>query len=66
MGIANAMHLGIRAAHAIQAAIDGEQHALSYYEEHVEKIFAAYLLNWRATYAMEGRWPNAPFWLRRR
>jgi len=65
MGISNAMHLGIRAARAIHTAIDGEQHSLSSYEEHVGKIFAAYLANWRATYAMEGRWPNAPFWLRR-
>lgn len=66
MGISNAIHLGICAAHAIHAAVHGEQHALSSYEDHVGKIFAAYVPSRRTTYTMEGRWPNAPFWLRRR
>lgn len=59
-GIASALHGGMLAAEAI---LGGEA---SRYLSAMEAMWSGYVAMRRAYYAAETRWPNAPFWRRRR
>ena len=64
-GILNALHTGIRAGKALDAAMRGNISALAEYAEHLEKIYATYLGNRSTYYAYERRWLDKQFWARR-
>ena len=64
-GISTALSTGINAAKSIQDYFEGKPDALKDYADSLEKNFAAYLLNRRAYYAIEKRWPDSIFWRRR-
>jgi flavin-dependent dehydrogenase len=61
-GIANALYSGLQAAKAIIAAQAGERDAPYRYAAHLGDIYAHYRAQQRSFYAMETRWPDAPFW----
>jgi len=64
-GILTALTSGIGAADAIGAALAGDREALPRYAAGVRLDFARYVGGWRHFYAIERRWPEAPFWRRR-
>ena len=64
-GICKALESGIRAAHAIDRALDGETRSLEDYAQWTHDRFGAYLQSRAKYYRAEQRWPDAPFWRRR-
>jgi flavin-dependent dehydrogenase len=65
-GIGAALDGGLRAASVIQAHLSGDGDASHRYAVQMIESFAHYLWMWRAYYTEERRWPDAPFWRRRR
>jgi flavin-dependent dehydrogenase len=65
-GISKGLHMGRLAAASVCAYCRGERETLADYQREVNTAFAQYLDAWRRVYAAEGRWPDAPFWQRRR
>jgi flavin-dependent dehydrogenase len=66
-GIARALDSGIRAAGAIDACLrGGDGEPLMAYARWIAAGFAAYWTTRLGYYDMEHRWPEAPFWQRRR
>ena len=61
-GVVKALRSGIDAAHAIRRHLSGDARALSVYADRVATAYDDYLDKWSAYYAMEQRWPDAPFW----
>lgn len=66
MGILSALRSGAAAARAIAAHLDGDGAALERHAREVAQQFDTYLAERAAVYALECRWPDAPFWQRRR
>jgi flavin-dependent dehydrogenase len=66
VGICRALESGLAAAQAIEARLGGERTALDGYEIWTLQQFGDYLIARAACYTSEPRWPEAPFWLRRR
>ncbi len=64
-GIFNATYSGLRGGVAVAQQIAGESAALKEYEMRMFEIYKAYWTNRASVYAMETRWPNSAFWLRR-
>lgn len=64
-GIARALRSGSEAAQAMDRWLTGDRSAAVQYEMKRDEEFNDYLLRQRDFYAMENRWPNAPFWQRR-
>jgi 2-polyprenyl-6-methoxyphenol hydroxylase-like FAD-dependent oxidoreductase len=64
-GIGSALAGGRRAAHAALAHLGGDPTALPDYAARTVAAYERYLALWRAYYAEERRWPEAPFWRRR-
>lgn len=64
-GIANALYSGLCAARALLAARRGDSAAAPRYDAHMAQIHAVYLEQCAGFYALEKRWPQAPFWRRR-
>lgn len=62
-GLLNACYTGLRGAEAVLA---GSPSALAAYSERVETIYRTYLDHKASFYALEERWPERPFWRRRR
>lgn len=65
-GIANALYTGLAGARATRAVLAGDDAAAASYAAHVAAIHAAYRAQLAQIYALETRWPHAPFWRRRR
>jgi len=65
-GIGSALAAGQRVAAAAEAWLGGEEGTLLEFAAGLETGYASYLQMKRAYYADEGRWPEAPFWRRRR
>ncbi len=65
-GISKALYSGIAAAGYIRDFFEGENDALDCYFEKIKSGFAAYLRTRNQYYGMESRWPDAPFWQKRR
>jgi flavin-dependent dehydrogenase len=65
-GLFNALFTGLAAAEAVDSYLKGNQLSLTQYHHIVRAIFEAYQQKLAATYAAEKRWPDAPFWQRRR
>jgi flavin-dependent dehydrogenase len=66
MGILMALRSGIAAARGIAGHLDGDGDALERHAQEVAQRFDGYLAERAAVYALEHRWPDAPFWQRRR
>ena len=54
------------AADAIRARLGGDETATERYAEGVRRAFDTFLAQRDGFYARERRWPEAPFWARRR
>jgi len=59
-GVMLALEAGTRVARAIAGREDGADYAAW-----VRQAYAWYLAQWLGYYALERRWPTAPFWRRR-
>jgi flavin-dependent dehydrogenase len=64
-GILVAMETGLDGARAAAQALNGDRDALAAAEARRETGWLGYLGERRRYYAMERRWPDAPFWRRR-
>jgi 2-polyprenyl-6-methoxyphenol hydroxylase-like FAD-dependent oxidoreductase len=64
-GIFNAMYTGMQAGRALDAALAGDDTALTAYAVRIDEIHRHYRHNLAAAYAMETRWPEQDFWRRR-
>jgi flavin-dependent dehydrogenase len=65
MGIMKALHSAIDAAAAIRRRLAGDHDAFPDYAQSVASDYDRYLDTRMRYYAMEQRWPDAPFWQRR-
>lgn len=65
-GLFNALFTGLAAAEAVDSHLKGNLLSLTQYQQTAHAIFEAYQRKLAATYAAERRWPDAPFWQRRR
>jgi flavin-dependent dehydrogenase len=65
-GVYNALMSGLLAAQAIECSLAGDQRELHRYAVVIESTFAKYLVTREKYYRRETRWPNSPFWKRRR
>lgn len=65
-GIYKALDDGIAAADAIERMLAGDPGAVDAWRNRIRAAFGDYVGNRNYFYAMERRWPDAPFWGRRR
>ena len=63
-GLASALESGIRAAFAVNAALDGDYRHLERYQMMLELQRARYQRLRSQIYGLERRWPESMFWLR--
>lgn len=64
-GICHALESGLHAGRAIHGALEGDADALARYRTWMHARFDEYLGQRHRYYAIEQRWPDAPFWQRR-
>jgi flavin-dependent dehydrogenase len=64
-GICKALDSGIRAADAIDRALNGDDLGLNEYGRWSRTGFTDYLSTRSKYYRAEQRWPDSPFWQRR-
>jgi hypothetical protein len=57
---------GFEAARTARAWLGGDEDAVEVYARGIAREHAAYVLNRKTYYVLERRWPDAPFWRRRR
>ncbi len=65
-GMFHALYTGLRGAQAVLAPSAERASALAAWEERLREVRRAYERHLAGVYAAEGRWPDAPFWRRRR
>ena len=65
-GIVTALRTGVDAAEAVRGCADGDTAAPARYQQRWHARYTSYLLQRAAIYGMETRWPDSPFWARRR
>jgi len=65
-GVYNALMSGVLSAQAIESSLAGDHKELHRYAVAIENNFAKYLVVREKYYRRETRWPNSPFWKRRR
>ena len=65
MGIGYAITSGIHAARALDAALNGYTDHLATYADDTRRHFQEFTSSRGRYYAIERRWPDAPFWSRR-
>ena len=65
-GICSALAGGVAAAEAVVAAANSDAQAIFRYADAVVARFEQYRANRNYFYGAETRWPDAPFWARRR
>jgi 2-polyprenyl-6-methoxyphenol hydroxylase-like FAD-dependent oxidoreductase len=65
-GLFNALYSGLMAARALRRALAGDTEALADYHQSIARVVDAYRAHLTAWYALESRWPEKPFWARRR
>jgi flavin-dependent dehydrogenase len=66
MGIGYALTSGIEAARAVHNALTGDGKQMACYTASVARHYAEYRAQHQHYYSMEQRWPDSPFWARRR
>lgn len=62
LGIGFALRSGMEAARAAAGALDGDAAPAQAYAESLRRIYADYRQRLKHVYALERRWPGAPFW----
>lgn len=65
-GLFNALYTGMTGGRATAAALAGDEDAVLAYASRLDEIWIAYEHHRRLYYGQERRWPEAPFWARRR
>ncbi|MGA9581782.1 MAG: tryptophan 7-halogenase, partial [Allosphingosinicella sp.] len=65
-GLFNALYTGLTGGRAIAARLAGEESAVPAYASRLDEIWMAYERHRRLYYREERRWPDSPFWARRR
>jgi flavin-dependent dehydrogenase len=65
-GISKGLEWGQKAASTAAAVCCGDRSALEEYRQAINKTFAEYLITRYRYYSAETRWPDEPFWRRRR
>jgi len=65
-GMVKALHNGLMAAYAASDHLDGREEALPRFRSLIESEFEVYLETRDDHYGREGRWPDSPYWRRRR
>jgi flavin-dependent dehydrogenase len=65
-GILTALFTGMKAGEYAGNILRGESDADDAFEEQLESVYGAYLQNLKSFYELEKRWPQNPFWKRRR
>jgi flavin-dependent dehydrogenase len=65
-GLFHAARCGLELGRSIDAGLGGDAGALARYGDLIAGLVAAYRADARAAYASEPRFPDAPFWKRRR
>jgi flavin-dependent dehydrogenase len=65
-GVFNALYTGLAGAFAASRMIAGERNALSDYAQQLERVRTTYVHHLARCYTAETRWPESPFWSRRR
>lgn len=65
-GLFHALFSGLMAAEAADRYLRGEAHGFAEYRQAMHNIGSAYRRHLAFYYAAEARWPEAPFWQRRR
>lgn len=65
-GLETALSSALRAADAVTRHLAGDPDALPAYPSHVRETWRRYLYERARVYEREARWPDAPFWKRRR
>ncbi len=65
LGIGFALSSGCHAARALIGTYQGDQNALTAYQQGIDSIFRDYLQVKNKYYRQENRWPQSPFWERR-
>lgn len=65
-GLFNALFTGLMAAEAADSRLEGYQLSFSEYRQTMRGVAEAYRQNLASCYMAEARWPEAPFWQRRR
>jgi flavin-dependent dehydrogenase len=65
-GISKGVEWGKRAAAVAAALCRNDRSELRGYEREIERTFSEYLMTRYRYYAAEARWPECPFWRRRR
>lgn len=66
LGIFNALYTGMKSASAACSTLEGDSKALIQYSERLWAIRESYLAKHQLLYHSQTRWPEAPFWRRRR
>ncbi|MDX1501267.1 MAG: FAD-dependent oxidoreductase [Thermoanaerobaculia bacterium] len=66
LGVLKALDSGVAAAGAALDHLSGDPSALPRYAAWVDDLWNRYLATRASYYTREGRWPEAPFWRRRR
>lgn len=66
LGLTHALETGRLAGLAVDAALAGEERPLEAYARHVRRRAENSEILRSAYYGMEARWPESPFWARRR
>jgi len=64
-GLLNALFTGLAAAECADAYLSGDASALPRYRATLDRIAVQYRRHLAEWYAIEQRWPDAPFWSRR-
>jgi flavin-dependent dehydrogenase len=65
-GVHKALCEGTRAARAVAAHLGGDGDWLRDHAVHVVREYETYRARRDAAYGLDARWPDAPFWIRRR
>jgi flavin-dependent dehydrogenase len=64
-GIYKALSNGLLGAETVQAALNGDVHAIDRYGEGISSAFEGYVAQRNIFYQREQRWPHSKFWRRR-
>jgi flavin-dependent dehydrogenase len=65
MGIGYAIASGVQAARIAASSLNGDTEHAQLFGADIRKHYEAYLARRKAYYALEQRWPDSPFWMRR-
>ena len=65
LGIGFSLRSGMEAARVAAATLAGDTATAAAYSDSIRRIYADYRARHRSIYALERRWPRAPFWARR-